>query len=141
LLGEASEQRLEWVKSRTLQILSGQTEQVIAELRQIAKNKKMKMAQRTQLYKTSNYFERNLPYMDYQTYLTKGYPIASGAIEGACRHFVKDRFELSGMRLRAVAENDDWDAYYDYRREQPVNDNSVYTDNLYLTCKPLNPKP
>jgi hypothetical protein len=129
LLGEASEQRLEWVKSRTLQILSGQTEAVIAELRQIAKNKKTKAAQRTQLHKTANYFERNLPYMDYQTYLAKGYPIASGAIEGACRHFVKDRFELSGMRwlqtgaenllrLRAVAENDDWDAYYTYRREQ-----------------------
>ena len=129
LLGETSEQRLEWVKSRTLQILSGQTEQVIAELRRIAKNKKTKVAQRKQLHKTANYFERNLPYMDYQTYLSNGYPIASGAIEGACRHFVKDRFELSGMRwlqtgaenllrLRAVAENDDWDAYYAYRREQ-----------------------
>jgi hypothetical protein len=129
LLGEASQQRLEWVKSRTLQILSGQTEQVIAELRQIAKHKKTKAAQRTQLHKTANYFERNLPYMDYQTYLAKGYPIASGAIEGACRHFVKDRFELSGMRwlqtgaenllrLRAVAENNDWDAYYAYRRQQ-----------------------
>jgi len=129
LLGETSEQRLEWVKSRTLQILSGQTVQVIADLRQIAKNKKMKVAQRTQLNKTANYFERNLPYMDYQTYLANGYPIASGAIEGACRHFVKDRFELSGMRwlqtgaenllrLRAVAENEDWDEYYAYRREQ-----------------------
>ncbi|MCJ7432995.1 MAG: ISKra4 family transposase [Anaerolineales bacterium] len=129
LLGETSEQRLEWVKSRTLQILSGQTESVIAELRQIAKNKKTNAAQRKQLLKTANYFERNLPYMDYQTYLSIGYPIASGAIEGACRHFVKDRFELSGMRwlqtgaenllrLRAVAENDDWDAYYTYRREQ-----------------------
>ena len=42
LLGETSEKRLEWVKSRTLQILSGQTEQVIAELRQIAKYKKRK---------------------------------------------------------------------------------------------------
>jgi hypothetical protein len=129
LLGEASEQRLEWVKNRTLQILSGQTEAVIAELRQIAKNKKTKAVQRIQLHKTANYFERNLPYMDYQTYLAKGYPIASGAIEGACRHFVKDRFELSGMRwlqtgaenllrLRAVAENKDWDAYFAYRREQ-----------------------
>lgn len=129
LLGETSEQRLEWVKRRTLQILSGQTVPVIAELRQIAKNKKTKVAQRKQLHKTANYFERNLPYMDYQTYLSKGYPIASGAIEGACRHFVKDRFELSGMRwlqtgaenllrLRAVSENDDWDAYYAYRREQ-----------------------
>ena len=128
-LGETSEQRLEWVKSRTLQILSGQTAQVIADLRLMAKNKKTKVAQRTQLHKTAHYFERNLPYMDYQTYLSKGYPIASGAIEGACRHFVKDRFELSGMRwlqtgaenllrLRAVAENEDWDAYYAYRREQ-----------------------
>ena len=65
--------------------------------------------------------------MDYQTYLAKGWPIASGVIEGACRHFVKDRFELSGMRwtregaenllrLRAVAENDDWDAYHDFRK-------------------------
>ena len=129
LLGETSEQRLEWVKSRTLQILSGQTVQVIAELRRIAKNKKTKVAQRKQLNKTANYFERNLPYMDYPTYLSNGYPIASGVIEGACRHFVKDRFELSGMRwlqtgaenllrLRAVAENEDWDAYYAYRREQ-----------------------
>jgi hypothetical protein len=129
LLGETSEQRLEWVKSRTLQILSGQTEQVIAEFRQIAENKKTKAAQRKQLHKTANYFERNLPYMDYQTYLANGYPIASGAIEGACRHFVKDRFELSGMRwlqtgaenllrLRAVAENKDWDAYHAYLREQ-----------------------
>ena len=129
LLGETSEQRLEWVRSRTLQILSGQTVRVIAELRQIAKNKKTKVAQRKQLHKTANYFERNLPYMNYPAYLSNGYPIASGAIEGACRHFVKDRFELSGMRwlqegaenllrLRAVAENDDWDAYYAYRREQ-----------------------
>jgi len=59
--------RLEWVKSRTLQILSGQTEQVIAELHRIAKNKKTKVSQRTQLNKTVNYFERNLPYMDFQT--------------------------------------------------------------------------
>ena len=129
LLGETSQLRLEWVKSRTLQILSGQTTQVIAELRLIAKNKKTKAAQRKQLAKTANYFERNLPYMDYPTYLSNGYPIATGVVEGACRHFVKDRFELSGMRwlqagaenllrLRAVAENEDWDAYYLYRREQ-----------------------
>jgi len=129
LLGETSEKRLEWVKSRTLQIISGQTTQLIAELRLIAKLKKTKVSQRKQLTKTANYFERNLPYMDYQTYLSNGYPIASGVIEGACRHFVKDRFELSGMRwlqtgaenllrLRAVAENEDWDAYSTYRRQQ-----------------------
>lgn len=34
-----------------------------------------------------------------------GYPIATGAIEGACRHLVKDRMERSGMRwVKAGAE-------------------------------------
>jgi hypothetical protein len=81
------------------------------------------------LLKTAGYFERNLPYMDYHVYLANGWPIASGVIEGACRHFVKDRCELSGMRwtqdgaehllrLRAVAENDDWDAYHRFRKRQ-----------------------
>ena len=128
-LGETNPQRLEWVSRRSLQMLSGQTAQVIAELRLSATTKKTKGALRKQLLKTANYFERNLPYMDYPTYLAKGYPIASGVIEGACRHFVKDRFELSGMRwlqtgaenllrLRAVAENEDWDAYNAYRKAQ-----------------------
>ncbi len=50
-------------------------------------------------------------------------------IEGACRHFVKDRIELSGMRwsiagaenllhLGAVAENEDWEAYHRFRKQQ-----------------------
>ena len=129
LLGETNEQRAEWVAAKTLQMLSGETEQVITEIRRLAQQPKRSASQREKLTKTANYFERNLPYMDYPTYLAKGWPIASGVIEGACRHFVKDRFELSGMRwiqkgaenllhLRAVAENDDWDAYHNFRKRQ-----------------------
>jgi len=129
LLGEGNEQRTEWVANRTLQMLSGETKQIIAEFRSRAQDKQCTSAQREKLTKTANYFERNLLYMDYPTYLLKGWPIASGVIEGACRHFVKDRFELSGMRwsqegaenllhLRAVAENDDWDDYHDFRKRQ-----------------------
>ena len=125
--GENSEPRLQWMMARTLKVLSGQTSLVIAELRQLALDDAMKSYQRTQFDKSATYLERNLPYMDYPTYLSNGWPIASGVIEGACRHFVKDRCELSGMRwtqagaenllhLRAVAENDDWDAYHDFRR-------------------------
>jgi hypothetical protein len=129
LFGEKNPQRLGWMKAHTLQILSGQTQQVIAEFQRLAVADETQSAQRTQLAKTANYFERNLPYMDYHTYLANGWPIASGVIEGACRHFVKDRCELSGMRwgqagaenllhLRAVAENEDWDAYHDFRRRK-----------------------
>lgn len=129
LLGETNPQRAEWMVTQTRHMLSGQTEQLIVDFRQLAQAPQTTSSQREQLLKTANYFERNLPYMDYPTYLAHGWPIASGVIEGACRHFVKDRCELSGMRwtqagaenllrLRAVAENDDWDAYHDFRRRQ-----------------------
>ncbi len=36
--------------------------------------------------------------MRYGEYLAEGYPIATGVIEGACRHLVKDRMERAGMR-------------------------------------------
>jgi hypothetical protein len=129
LLGETHPDRLDWMAHQTLRMLSGQTQHVIADFRHMAQKSKTKSVQRQQLHKTANYFERNLPFMDYPTYLANGWPIASGVIEGACRHFVKDRCELSGMRwnqtgaenllrLRAVAENDDWDAYHYYRKHQ-----------------------
>ncbi len=129
LLGEDDPQRLPWMIAHTRQLLSGATCAVLAEFRARAAEAATSAKQRKQLEKTANYFERNLPFMDYAAYLAQGWPIASGAIEGACWHFVKDRCELSGMRwsltgaeqllrLRAVAENDDWDAFHAYRKRQ-----------------------
>jgi hypothetical protein len=129
LLGEQHPHRLEWMADHTLKILSGQTQQVIASFQHMAQDKQYTPSQRAQLEKTATYFQRNLPFMDYATYLKRGWPIASGVIEGACRHFVKDRCELSGMRwtqtgvenlfrLRAVAENGDWDEYHHFRKRQ-----------------------
>lgn len=129
LFGETNDQRFEWMKTHTLLLLSGKTKRLIAAFRLLAKQPKINKRKRAQLLQTANYFERNLPFMDYPTYLSTGWPIASGVIEGACRHFVKDRCELSGMRwlqggaenllrLRAVAENNDWDDYHTYRKRQ-----------------------
>lgn len=129
LFGETDQRRLDWMKQHTLQLLSGNTKRLIAQFRKLAKQPKTRKTARAQLLATANYFERNLPFMDYPTYLARGFPIASGVIEGACRHLVKDRCELSGMRwsqdgaenllrLRAVAENDDWDEYHVYRKQQ-----------------------
>lgn len=129
LYGEAHPDRTAWVREKTLQMLRSQTTALIEEFRQRAEQDSCTQQQRQQLLKTAGYFERNLPYMDYATYLARGWPIASGVIEGACRHFVKDRMELSGMRwtlagaenllrLRAVAENGDWETYHDFRRHQ-----------------------
>jgi hypothetical protein len=64
--------------------------------------------------------------MRYDEYLVAGYPIASGAIEGACRHLVKDRMERAGMHwtvegaqamldVRSVHVDGDWEGYQSYR--------------------------
>jgi hypothetical protein len=75
---------------------------------------------------TITYFQNNKQFMKYHEYLAKGYPIGTGVVEGACRHFVKDRMELAGMRweiegaqamlsLRALYLNDQWDAFIEHR--------------------------
>ena len=63
--------------------------------------------------------------MRYDEYLAAGLPIASGAVEGACRHLIKDRMERSGMRwtipgaeamvrLRATYVSDDFEEYWQF---------------------------
>ena len=46
------------------------------------------------------YFQSNRARMDYPRYLTEGWPIATGAMEGACKHLISDRFKRSGMRWK-----------------------------------------
>ena len=129
LFGETSAQRTPWVEAQTLDLLSGRGPQVIGELRRLADAAETTNNQRTILTQVANYYERNAPYLHYDQYLADGWPIASGVIEGACRHLVKDRCELSGMRwtkqgvenllgLRAVAENGDWAAYQRFHQHQ-----------------------
>jgi hypothetical protein len=48
------------------------------------------------------YFYNNQHRMSYPDYLRKGYPIGSGAVEGACGHLVSDRMNESGMRWKAL---------------------------------------
>ena len=98
LLGETFLERTPWVEARTLQMLCGQIQSIVSELREIANRQDLSATTVKMLISVSGYFERNLPYMRYDEYLKAGGRIASGVIEGACRHLVKDRCELSGMR-------------------------------------------
>ena len=64
--------------------------------------------------------------MQYDYYLAKGFPIATGVVEGACLHYIKDRMERTGARwtipgaqamleMRATYLNNDWDIFQSYR--------------------------
>ena len=128
LLGETHSDRTAWVKEQLLCILSGQTETVIQTLEGLARDSSTSLAQQEVLNTTIGYYQRNQPYMHYDRYFARGWPISTGVVEGACGHLVKDRMERSGMRwtklgaqaileLRAVRINGDWDAYHGFRRQ------------------------
>lgn len=129
LLGETHAERTGWVRTHLAQILDGETEAVIASLEQTASEGGRTAAQLQALHKTIGYYRRNLPFMRYDEYLARGWPIGTGVVEGACGHLVKDRMEQGGMRwtqdgaqamldLRAVRLSGDWDAYWQFHRHQ-----------------------
>jgi len=133
LYGETDPARTAWVETQALQLLSSHTLSVIQELEGKADSLTHNSQAARSLCGVANYFRRNLPYMDYAEYLRRGWPIGTGVIEGTCRHLVKDRMELSGMRwtipgaeallaLRAVNENGDWDDFHAFRRAQRHQD-------------------
>ena len=126
---EGSKEAQAFVTDRLRRILEGEVGYVVGGLRQMATKHRLRGSRAHRLSEVLGYLERNRCYMHYDEYLAAGYPIGSGVAEGACRHLVKDRMELTGMRwctegaqamldLRAVYLNDDWDAFQKHRIKQ-----------------------
>jgi hypothetical protein len=126
---EGSDEAQAFVTDRLLRLLRGEVGYVIGGLKQMATKQKVKGSRAKQLSAVIGYLERNRRFMRYDECMTAGYPIGSGVAEGACRHLVKDRMELTGMRwripgaqamldLRAVYLNDDWEAFQQHRIEE-----------------------
>ena len=68
----------------------------------------------------------------YDKYLKHGLPIATGAIEGACRYLIKDRMDITGARwgleraeailkLRSIKSSDDFKDYWKFYKTQSHN--------------------
>jgi hypothetical protein len=87
-----------FAQDRLLRILRGEVSGVITGLRRMASQRCLKGAALKAVTTACNYFEKNAARMRYDEYLAAGYPIATGVIEGACRHVIKDRMEQGGMR-------------------------------------------
>ena len=92
------EQQEAFAQDRLLRILRGEVTAVITGMRRMASQRNLKAEALKAVTTTCNYFATNVQRMRYDEYLQAGYPIASGVIEGACRHVIKDRMEQGGMR-------------------------------------------
>jgi hypothetical protein len=93
------------------------------------------------------YLDAKEPWLDYPRALAAGWPIATGVIEGACRHLVADRMGITGARwstdgaqailwLRALRANGDLDAYWNWhiQQEHQRNHLSRYQHHLGLAA-------
>lgn len=118
-----------WVLGRTLRILLGDVGQVVKGVRQSITKRGLSGTNRKTLEGVAGYLYRNRDRMRYDEYLARGWPIASGSVEGACKNLIKDRMERSGMRwteqmaeaivqLRAIYLSGDFDRYWQFHIQQ-----------------------
>ena len=118
-----------FARERILRVLRGEVVGVVQGLRRMGTQWGVVGAKKKTLRQVCAYLSKNRERMRYAEYLAKGYPIASGVIEGACRHLVKDRMERAGMHwtptraqamldVRSTYVNGDWDEYQRYRIER-----------------------
>jgi hypothetical protein len=121
---EAAAAREAWVYKQTLRILKGDVGQVVRGIRQSITKRSLKGDNAKKVRLAANYLYRNRRYMRYDQYLAEGLPIASGAVEGACKTLIKDRMERSGMRwavsteamlkMRAMYLSGDFEEYWKF---------------------------
>jgi len=127
------------MKLLTLALLQGWGLKALTWLCDQARLHGLTTRQRTQLGKIRDYFYRHRERIHYDQYLAQGLPIASGVIEGACRHVVNDRLNRTGMRwslsgaqavlgLRCVAINGYWDEFMEDHIRRETEQRYPYRD-------------
>jgi hypothetical protein len=125
ILYRNKQDREQFVRSRLLRILQGKVRSVVKGIRRLASTRSLSTKNRRILRRIARYFENNAARMRYDDYLARGLPIATGVIEGACRHLVRDRLERTGMRwglpgaqamldLRSVRLSNSWSDFISY---------------------------
>jgi len=132
----------EWVAGQARKILRSKSAQVAAGIRRRATTYGYAGPERAGADECARYLDNKKQHLDYATALRKGWPIATGVIEGAARWLVKDRMDITGARwgldgaeailkLRALIASGDLDAYWRYhlRREHERIHHAKYRDS------------
>jgi hypothetical protein len=131
-----------WVTERAVAILQGKSSEVAAGMRRSATLQALTQRERKAVDTCADYLLRYRSLLRYDHCLTEGFPIATGVIEGACRHLVKDRMERTGarwslagaeavLRLRALRCSGDFEEYWEFhlQQERERNHLSLYADS------------
>ena len=122
----------DWINHYLLMILNGKAVQAAAGMRRSATRQGIKSREKVET--CAHYLHTNSELMHYDEYLAKGLPIGTGVIEGACRHLIKDRMDITGakwslggaeaiLRLRSIYVSGDWDDYCMFHQKKEYERN------------------
>jgi hypothetical protein len=95
---------------------------ILEELHQ--EHRRCRGEKRKRIQQEVTYLQAGAQRMDYARYEQEGWPIGSGAVEGACKHFIKERFCLTGahwrrkniprlLAIRKAIFNGQWEKYWE----------------------------
>jgi hypothetical protein len=113
----------QWVTERAFAILQGRSSDVGAGIRRSATLRELPSDKRVGADACADYLIAKRTMLRYDRYLRQGLPIATGVIEGACRHLIVDRLDITGarwsvggaeaiLRLRSIRSSGDFDDYW-----------------------------
>jgi hypothetical protein len=141
-----------WVTERLLSLLRGKASDVAAGIRRSATLRGLSPEARRAADVCAGYLLKYRDHLDYHLCLAAGLPIATGVIEGACRHLIKDRMDITGarwgldgaeavLRLRALRSSGDFDAYWPFHEQQEHlrNHAARYAGQPTATTSPARP--
>ena len=139
LFHEGDQAAEKWVRKHLVALLHGRAPVVAAAIRRSATCRRLE--KRAGIDKCAAYLLKYKALLHYDRYLADGLPIATGVIEGACRHLVKDRMDITGarwglagaeaiLRLRSLRVSGDMEAYWEFHRDAEFvrNHASHYAD-------------
>lgn len=100
-------------------LLAGRTRQAIADLAAAAAEAGI-TDESSGVRVAVGYLTNKTEYLGYDIALASGWPVATGTVEGACRHLIADRLDIPGAKwglpgaeavltLRALMDNDDFE--------------------------------
>ena len=132
--GSGTEAAERWVGERALRLLHGQSSNVAAGMRRSATRQGLSSKDRAAVDDCAEYRLKYRQYLRYDDNLRRGLPIATGVIEGACRHLVNDRMDITGARwglpgaeavlkLRSLRSSGDLDEYWEFHKARALERN------------------
>jgi hypothetical protein len=113
----------DWAAVKALAVLAGDSDRAAAQITAEAAAAGLEGGKRSGADACVRYLGNKREFLRYDQALNEGWPIATGVIEGACRHLIADRLNRGGARwgldgaeailtLRAVIANGDFEEYW-----------------------------